>query len=257
MRKLLFWISITILTLFSFSVCFAQQKTKSTSRVTPTPTPKSSVKPKTEDLSIISLADDPPPANNTNTKQTKKTSKINIQPESEQEFLRQTIMDLTSEISTLSERVSQMEEKQRQLIDLEMLSRAETRAETLHQQLFEVLSKEAELKGRMAQIEYESRPEIIERSMSGIGTTRPEELRETRRIQLQAEKQRVQEQLNMIQQNRIRLELATSNADQLVERLRRRLEESLDSPLPPGPIQKSKEKQKEVSNPDDGTEKPF
>lgn len=254
MRKLLFWLSIVILIFSSFSLGFAQQRTRSTNRVTPKPSPTPSVKTVTEDLSIISLADDQP-VGNTNTKQTKKTSKTNTQPEAEQDFLRRTITDLTTEISTLSERVAQMEEKQQQLIDLEMLTRAETRAETLHQQLFEVLSKEAELKGRMSQIEYESRPEIIERSMSGIGTTRPEELRDARRIQLQAEKQRVQEQLTMIQQNRIRLEVATANADQLVERLSSRLEESFNSPLP-RPVRKSKEKQTDNKPDEDDPQKP-
>jgi hypothetical protein len=245
MRKVSFLFLITFV-LFSVTVCLAQgnRTPRRVTTVKPKPTPT----PKSEDLSIISTAEDET-TTNTNTQTGKKTSKRTPQPQSEQEFLRETMTDLTTEISSLSERVGQMEEKQQQLIDLDLLSRAEARAETLHQQLFDTLTKEADLKGRLAQIEYEIRPEIIERSMSIIGSTRPEDLREARKIQLNGEKQRIQDQIDMIQKNRLRLERDIANADQLVERLRNRIENSSNSPLPAKPVGKAKEKTT-TDNPD-------
>jgi hypothetical protein len=242
MYKVTSFVSIIVFVLLSTFVC-AAQGTKPTSRTTTTTT-----QPKSDDVKIISLAEDEPMPNAANTQPDKKKNKRNAQPESEQEYLRRTIGELATEISSLSERVAQMEEKQQQLIDLEILSRAEARAELLHQQLFETLTKEAELKGKLAQVEYDSRPEIIERTMSIIGSTRPEDLRDARRQQLQAEKYRIQEQLLMIQQNRLRLELAVTNADLLVERLRNRIEEALDNPVPQRTKPKSKPTDKTDSN---------
>lgn len=243
MRKHLISLSVISFLFFSVSVCLAQQGNRQTRRVAkPTANPTPSPTPKSGDVTIISLAEDEPTPNNTKT--SKKSSQRNSQS-TEQDSVRSVVMELTSEVSTLSERVAQMEEKQQQMIDLELLSRAEARAENLHQQLFETLTKESDIKGRLAQLEYESRPEVIERSVGIIGTTRPEELRESRRRALQAETQRLQEQLNMIQQNRLRLERDTANADQLVEKLRRRLEESVDNPLPTRPTRKAKEKEQE------------
>jgi len=249
--RFLLLLSIILLSVF---ICTAQtkpRKTKTTAVVVPSPTPVPNNEPK-----IISLAEDEPVANNANTAN-KKSRQRTVQPESEQEFLRRSIGELTAEVNSLAERVGGMEEKQQQLIDLELLSRAEQRAETLHQQLFDTLTKEADVKGKLAQIEYEMRPEVIERTAGLVGTTRPEEIREARRVQLQAEKQRLQGQLSMIEQNRSRLELAVNNADLLVERLRKRLEENLDNPQPQRtkPAPKKKDKQTDTQN-DDEPEKP-
>ena len=49
-------------------------------------------------------------------------------PETEQEQLRRTISDLSGQVNKLSDKLGQMEEHQRSLVDLERLSRAEQRA---------------------------------------------------------------------------------------------------------------------------------
>lgn len=255
MRKVSFLLLITFV-FFSVSICLAQgskpRRVTTTSKAKPKPTPT----PKAEDLSIISTAEDET-ATDTQTQPVKKSSKRTSQPQSEQEYMRGTMNGLSTDIGTLSERVGQMEEKQRQLINLQILSQAEARAETLHQQLFDTMTKEADLKSRLSQLEFEGRPEVIERSMNGIGSTRPEDLREARRQQINAEKQRIQDQLAMIQQNRTRLEAGVANADQIVERLRRKLEESLDSPQT-NSTQKAKDKPEtdkpEEINPDNPAE---
>src|SRR5207245_2612672 len=68
------------------------------------------------------------------------------------------------------------------------------RAANLRAQLSDVQARQSELQTRLQQLEYDLKPENIERSLAGIGSTHPEELREQRRRQLEGEKMRVQAQ---------------------------------------------------------------
>jgi uncharacterized protein YlxW (UPF0749 family) len=79
-------------------------------------------------------------------------------------------------------------------------------AEDLRAQLLEVQAKESELQARAHQLDEDLKPENIERSLAGIGSTRPEELREMRRRQLTTERERVQAQLKLVATSRDRLE---------------------------------------------------
>jgi septal ring factor EnvC (AmiA/AmiB activator) len=87
------------------------------------------------------------------------------------------------------------------------------RAANLRAQLAEVQGKETELQTRLEQIEEQIKPENIERSLAGIGSTHPEELREQRRRQLEIEKKGVQSQLATLAASRTRLEAAIATAD--------------------------------------------
>src|SRR4030095_15095232 len=69
------------------------------------------------------------------------------------------------------------------------------------------------LRSRAAQLELELKPENIERSLAGIGSTRPEELRELRRKQLTNEKKSVLKQAAKTTHSRARLETAIVTAD--------------------------------------------
>src|SRR5713101_1322514 len=135
-----------------------------------------------------------------------------------------TIRTLSSQVDRLTEKISQMDEAQRSLVDLERLSRAEQRASSLRAELREVQSKESDLQARAEEIDYALKPENIERSVAGYGTTHPEELREQRRRQLESEKERVRKQLAQLGSSRAQLELAIAGADVEVERLRKRLD---------------------------------
>lgn len=86
-------------------------------------------------------------------------------------------------------------------------------AENLRWQLRDLQTKEAELQSRLNQLDYDLKPENIERYFAGVGSTRPEELRESRRKQLQAEKNSVVAQLQSIADSKLRLEAAISRAD--------------------------------------------
>ena len=84
--------------------------------------------------------------------------------------------------------------------------------ENLRTQLSNVQDREADLKIRLEQLNFDLRPENIERYFNGTGSTRPEELRESRRRQLQTEKDRVVAQLEQLAASRGRLEAAVANA---------------------------------------------
>jgi hypothetical protein len=84
--------------------------------------------------------------------------------------------------------------------------------ENLRAQLGQVQDREAEVKIRLEQLDFDLKPENIERHFNGYGSTRPEELRESRRRQLQTEKDRLVAQLEQLASSRNRLESAITSA---------------------------------------------
>jgi hypothetical protein len=86
-------------------------------------------------------------------------------------------------------------------------------AADLRAQLADVQAREADLKARLNQLDEALQPENIERSLAGIGSTRPEELREQRRRELTIEKDGVRRQLELLATSRARLESAIQVAD--------------------------------------------
>ena len=95
---------------------------------------------------------------------------------------------------------------------------AQNAAETLEKlraQLLEVQTKEDALQARLQQLDESIKPENIERSLAGIGSTKPEELREQRRRQLTIERDGVLAQLKTLETSKQRLEAAIANAEAL------------------------------------------
>ena len=82
----------------------------------------------------------------------------------------------------------------------------------LRAQLSDVDYKETDLKTRLEQLNSDMKPENIERYFSGYGSTRPEELREARRRQLQIEKNNLLAGLERIASERARLTAAIGDA---------------------------------------------
>ena len=82
----------------------------------------------------------------------------------------------------------------------------------LRAQLSDVDYKEADLKIRLEQLNSDLKPENVERHFNGYGSTRPEELREARRRQLQIEKNNLLAGLERIASERARLTAAISDA---------------------------------------------
>jgi hypothetical protein len=86
-------------------------------------------------------------------------------------------------------------------------------AANLRLQLSEVEVRQVELQALDEQLEEDLKPENIERSLAGIGSTHPESLRERRRRQLEIVKAGLQVQLDELDRKRTRLEAAIAEAD--------------------------------------------
>lgn len=88
----------------------------------------------------------------------------------------------------------------------------EITASMLKQQLLDLESKETRLRMRLEELDYQLKPESIERELAGIGSTHPEELREHRRKLLTIERNGLQTQLDLLEEDRARIEAAIATA---------------------------------------------
>jgi hypothetical protein len=88
----------------------------------------------------------------------------------------------------------------------------EVTASTLKQQLLDLESKETRLRMRLEEIDEQLKPESIERELAGIGSVHPEELREHRRKLLTIERNGLQAQLDLLEEERARIEAAIATA---------------------------------------------
>jgi hypothetical protein len=148
------------------------------------------------------------------------------------DLLRKSLQALNTRLREISDKLSSSgagpvapanDKQNRIAANLELLAKAEQRAEGLRKQLFELIEKETSLRGRLVQLDEESRPDNIERSLSGVGTTRTVELRDTRRKVLENDKRGSDTLLSQVSQSRVRLEEDVRQADQLVTKLRQRI----------------------------------
>lgn len=173
---------------------------------------------------IISTADETP-SETGETSAANQPKKGNPAPKktSDESNMRDTINSLSNQVDKLNNKLTQMQENDRSLIDMERLTRAEQRAEGLRVQQVDVESKLADLQSKLELIEYSLKPENIERS-AGFGTVHPEEARETRRRQLESDKTRTKAQITILETSKTRLETAVATADAEVDALRQRIE---------------------------------
>ncbi|MEK6282160.1 MAG: hypothetical protein AABN95_17525 [Acidobacteriota bacterium] len=181
--------------------------------------------PGTETERIISTADETPTETEGagGTSGTKKA--VTKKAGSEEQDMQQTVNALSNQINRLNDKLTKMSENDKTLIDMERLTRAEQRAENLRNQQIDVETKLADVQSRLEQTEFSLRPENIDRSAAGYGTTRPEEARDARRRALENDKQRLQAQIRILETSRTRLEQALVTADAEVDALRRKLEQ--------------------------------
>jgi hypothetical protein len=147
-------------------------------------------------------------------------------------LLRQSLQTLNARLRTISEKLLAPDSKQgdspglqqnRISLSLELLGRAEQRAEVLRKQLLELIEKETSSRSRLVQIEEEMRPESIERASSLVGSTRTLEVRDVRRRVLENERRGYESLLRQTSEVRVRLEEDVRQADALVFRLRQRV----------------------------------
>ena len=155
--------------------------------------------------------------------------------QAENERLHGTVRDLSTQVEQLSGQLNQMKADQRAMYDLERLTRAEQRAEELRRQLREITDKEFQLQERLAEIDYESQPDSIQRRSALIGSLNPGAVRDAIAQQLERERTRIKKQLELLGTSRARLETAVGTADAEVERLRQRVDAADQAQQPPAP----------------------
>ena len=176
-----------------------------------------------DDVKIISTAD-----STQDPAQPAQAKKPETAPPAEQDKMQQTINTLTNQVNRLNDKLSQMQDDDRYQLDMERLTRAEQRAEQLRSQLMDTQSKIADYEARLELIDFALRPENIESSTAGYGSTRPEQARDARKKQLEGERSRVQAQLKLAESSKTRLETAVANADSEVDTLRAKLQQRRD-----------------------------
>ena len=156
------------------------------------------------------------------------------------DLLRKSVQTLNTRLREISERLSAPDSKTGSssnakqnpiAANLELLGRAEDRVGVLRKQLLELIEKDTSYKSRLAQIDEDMRPENVERILSGVGTTRTTELRDTRRRAFEIEKRGLESLVNLTSQSRPRLEEDLRQAEAIVSRIRQRLLPLIDKEI--------------------------
>lgn len=127
------------------------------------------------------------------------------------------------------------EKQKRLLLNLDILSRAEQRSESLRKQLFDLMEKETSLRAKLDIAELNLRPEAIDREVAFAGTLRPEDLRAMKKKQLEIEKASLTNILSEVQKTRTILEQNLQRSDEMVEKLRSKLDKEVDAALADDP----------------------
>jgi len=150
-------------------------------------------------------------------------SNSNAQAE-DPESMKRTIRNLSDQVDKLTGKLNDMQASQQSMVDLERLSRAEQRSSQLRAELREVQARKADLQAHLEQVEFQLKPENIERAAVGYGTTRPEELRAQRQRQLEGDRDRTQQQIEQLTGNEARVQQALATSDVEVDRLQKKVD---------------------------------
>jgi len=204
-----------------------KKKKTNTATVTPTPVSQAQTLP-----IVISTADDiinqnQPTVTETQPVQTENTEATTTENTSP------TVEDLEVRIKSLeTSKNNDYDTKQKRLLmNLDILTRAETRAESLRKQLFEMIEKQNAIQIRIDQINTDLTPAMIERFAAFSGSLRPEQVREARQKSLESEKRNLESLLTQIETNRKSLESNVFKSDYMVEKLRAKMEKDIDEAL--------------------------
>ena len=207
----------------SFSV--RSQTTGRSTSATPTPTPRNEVP------EVVSRADDFPVERRVVVPQS--SNELNGHVEAKVDVIGDRIKELGKRVNTLeSTKENEYDKTQKRLLlNLDILSRSEQRAEALRKLLFETMERENQIRSRLDTLESELRPEMIERSVAFAGSLRPEEIRAQRRKSLESEKANLQKFLEELSISKNNLQTSVEKADILVEKLRTKLEKEIDEAI--------------------------
>ena len=71
------------------------------------------------------------------------------------------------------------------------------------------------------------RPEAMERTLAGVGSVHPEDVRDEVRKKLMSERVRIQMQLELLRQDRARTQASLATTDAAIARMKQKLAEAL------------------------------
>ena len=145
------------------------------------------------------------------------------QPAADLEQLRTAMNQLTTENERLRTKVTELERRLRNRSIREHMIQEEERAEKLEEQLFSIARQEANLQAQLDEVNEQLRPENIQQ-IQVLGSLRPEEVRESTRRRLANTQMRVQAQLQLLQQNRTRIQSSITVTDMLIQNLRAQMQ---------------------------------
>ena len=163
-------------------------------------------------------------AENSGTESPKINSNSNSAQSEDPDSMKRTIRTLSNQVDKLSDKLNEIQGSQQSMVDLERLSRAEQRSSQLRTELRDVQAKKADLEAHLDQVENDLKPENIERSVAGYGTTRPEELRAQRQKQLENDRTRTRQQIDLLAASETRVQQAIGTSDIEIDRLQKKLD---------------------------------
>jgi hypothetical protein len=232
-RFILFAVTAFVLSIFVMDSSAQTKKKKTTAK---RPKTVAVLPPVSGDAQVVSRADEYLSDDSPNGSQPPVADNTAQEPETMDQRLERAnsnIKELNTRIQSLEagKQSSAEDKKKGLLLNLDILTRAEQRAESLRKQLYEMIEKENTIKTKLDQIESDIRPEIIQRQVAMAGTLRPEELRDNRRKALEIERKNLQDLLTQMQTTKTSIESSVQRAELMVEKLRAKLEKDIDDAL--------------------------
>jgi peptidoglycan hydrolase CwlO-like protein len=163
-------------------------------------------------------------AQDTTPKDTKQSSPpATLSSDDELTQLRKDVQRLSGEVGRLKAEVAKLERYKTIDYTRELMIKEEQRVRDLQRELIDDAAKETAAQKRLDEIEEEQRPDRIERSLAGVGSTKPEQDREAIATRLSNEKRRIQAQLETLRAARTRIPPLITNAEESITRLKQRL----------------------------------
>ena len=220
---------VILLLATSFATEAQTKRKKKVRRTRPAATRTVPAPTTTGEPTIVSRADDYQDSS-TQIIQPVQSVPVQQQPAVEEDPNTRRLKDIQSRIKKLeASQKNDNDEKQKRLAsNIDILTKAEERVDSLRKQKFDLTDKENSIRARLEQIEVDIRPDMIERSTATTGSLRPEELREARRKSLDSERQHLQSQLDEVTAARAAIDQNLLRAEALAEKLRDKLEKEID-----------------------------
>ena len=134
-----------------------------------------------------------------------------------------TINKLTTENERLRTKIAELERRLKNQSIRDRMTQEEQRAENLQEQLFSIAKEETNVQTQLDDVNEQLRPENIQQ-LPVMGSLRPEEVREATRRKLSNQQSRIQAQLQLLQQSRVRIQSSISVTDMLIQNLRSQMQ---------------------------------